>query len=67
MEWYGMLHTAVKRAARAHFSPKIFAFKPKGKTAAEKLSFVLRIWPGNLLMDILRDSQLVIFSHSTTF
>ena len=34
---------------------------------AEKLSFVLHIWSGNSLMDILRDSQLVFFSHSTTF
>ena len=41
--------------------------KPKVKTVAEKLSFKLRIWPENLPMDILRDSQHVIFSHSTTF
>ena len=47
--------------------PKIFAFKPKVKTVAEKLSFILRIWPGNLLIDILRDSQPIIFSHSTIF
>ena len=71
-------HAAVKLGARAYFPPKlslykvftfpkIFAFKPKVKTVAETLSFVLRIWPGNLLMDILRDSQLVIFFHSTTF
>ena len=32
---------------------------PKLRQFAEKLSFILRIWPGNLLMDILRDSQLV--------
>ena len=45
-------HTAVKRGARAQFPPKlslkqgfskIFAFKPKVKTVAEKLSFKLRI------------------------
>ena len=73
--------TAVKRGERAQFPPKLslkhvktslkfskhFAFKPKVKAVAEKLSFILRIWPGNLLMDILRDSQLVIFSHSTIF
>ena len=46
---------------------KIFAFKPKVKTVAEKLSFKLRIWPGHLVMDILKSSQLVIFSHSTIF
>ena len=40
---------------------------PRLKTVAEKLSFILCIWPGNLLMNILRDSQLVIFSHSTIF
>ena len=71
-------HTAIKRGAHAQLPPKLslnkvlnfrksFAFKPKVKTVAEKLSFALCIWPGNLLMDILRDSQLVIFSHSTTF
>ena len=32
-----------------------------------RLSFKLRIWPGNLVMDILKYSQLVIFSHSTVF
>ena len=46
---------------------KIFAFESKVKTVAEKLSFILRIWLENLLMDIFRDSQLVIFSHSTIF
>ena len=46
---------------------KNFAFKPKVKTVAEKLSFKLRIWPGHLVMDILKSSQLVIFSHSTIF
>ena len=47
--------------------PTIFAFTTKLKRVAEKLSFILRIWPGNLLMDILRDSQLVIFSPSNIF
>ena len=64
-------HTAVKRVRNSAKTfawwTKIFAFKPKVKTVAEKLSFVLRLWPGNLLMDILRYSQLVIFSHITTF
>ena len=60
------IHTAVKRGARAQF-PKFFAFNPKVKTVAEKLSFKLRIWPGNLVMEILKYSQLVIFSHSTFF
>ena len=46
---------------------KIFTFKPKVKTVTKKLSFVLCIWAENLLMNILRDSQLVIFPHSTTF
>ena len=46
---------------------KIFASKPKVKTVAEKLRFKLRIWPGHLVMDILKSSQLVIFSHSTIF
>ena len=46
---------------------KIFAFKPKVKTVAEKLSFKLRIWPRHLVMDILKSSQLVIFSHKTIF
>ena len=45
----------------------MFAFKSKVKTVAEKLSFTLRTLPGNLRMDILRDSQLVIFSPSTIF
>ena len=61
------VHTAVKRGARAQFPPKIFAFKPEVKTVAEKLSFKLHIWPGHLVMDILKSSQLVIFSHSTIF
>ena len=42
-------------------------FKPKVKTVAEKLSFKLRIWPGHLVIDILKSSQVVIFSHSTIF
>ena len=73
----GPWHTMVKPGARAQFPPKlslnkvkfskIFAFQPKVKTVAEKLSFILRIWPGNLLIDILRDSQPIIFSHSTIF
>ena len=65
-----LTHTAVKRGARAQFPlkfSKIFAFKPKVKTVAEKLSFKLHIWPGHLVMDILKSSQLVIFSHSTIF
>ena len=37
------------------------------KTAAKKVSFKLRICPGHLVMDILKSSQLVIFSHSTIF
>ena len=36
-------------------------------TVAEKFNFILRIWPENLLMVILRDSHLVIFSPSTIF
>ena len=44
---------------------KISALKCKVKTVAEKWSFILRIWPVNLLIDNLRDSQLVIFSLST--
>ena len=50
------------RLAKSQIS-EIFAFKPKVKTVTEKLSFVLRTWPGNWLMVILRDSQLVIFSQ----
>ena len=46
---------------------KIFTFKPKVKTVTGKLSFKLRIWPGNLVMDILKYSQHVIFSHCTIF
>ena len=73
------IHTAVKRGAHAQFAPKlslnkvfnkfpkVFAFKPKVKTVAEKLSFVLRIWSETLLMDDLRDSQLAIFSPCTIF
>ena len=45
----------------------MFAFEPKVKTAGEKLSFVLRIWLGNFLMDILKDSKLLIFSPSAIF
>ena len=51
--YHELSHTAVKRGARAQFSQKfcltvlnfrkIFAFKPKVKTVAEKLSFKLRI------------------------
>ena len=64
--------TAVKSGVRAQFPPKLslnkvlnFAFKPKVKTGAEKLSIMLRISPEYLLMDIFRHSQLVIFSPST--
>ena len=39
----------------------VACFKPKVKTVAEKLSFVLHIWLGNLT------SQLLIFSPSTIF
>ena len=46
---------------------KIYAFKSKVKTVSEKLSFILRIWPENFLMDILRDPQLVIFAPNTIF
>ena len=36
-------------------------------TVAEQLSFLLHIWQGNLLIDILRDRRLIIFSPSTIF
>ena len=54
-------------------SKRFFFFVPvitsplHGGQTWEKLSFILRIGPGNLLMDILRDSQLVIFYSSTIF
>ena len=37
------------------------------KTISEKLIFNFLIWPGNLLMDILSESQLVIFSSNAIF
>ena len=63
---------AVKRGTRAQFPPKLLLnlnFRKVSLSSPKSLkkSFRLCIWPANLLMDILRDSQLVIFSYSTTF
>ena len=60
------IHSSWKNKGCAYILLQV-GFKPKVKTVAEKLSFKLRIWPGHLVMDILKSSQLVIFSHSTIF
>ena len=65
--WDACAFPAKTFAKRSLEFSNIVAFKPKVKTFAETLSFLLCIWPGNLLMDILRDSQLVIFFHSHYF
>ena len=59
--------TSTQRSKLSLNKVENFAFESKVKRVAEKLSFILRLWPGEFLMNILRDPQLVIFSHSTTF